>query len=80
MLSRIGTEPAREMLLKYAKINTGANEETPGFLNLCSLRPSCWAAFVGGMEREYGGWDEYVTKALEFSEEDLTKIKASLRG
>ncbi|KXH66556.1 hypothetical protein CSAL01_13561, partial [Colletotrichum salicis] len=46
MLSRIGTEPARERLLQQARTGGGslAFEQHPGFHNLCSLRTSCWDA------------------------------------
>ncbi|KAL0942245.1 uncharacterized protein CTRU02_200131 [Colletotrichum truncatum] len=82
MLSRIGTEPARERLLKYALLGTAlaAEDDHPGFYNMCSLRRSCWDAFVAGVEEEYGGWESYVTKTLGFSNEDLEKIKDHLRG
>lgn len=81
MLSRIGTEPARERLLRYARVGTGttADDEHPGFYNMCSLRTSCWDAFVAGVEETYGGWKGYVTKTLGFSTEDLEIIKLHLR-
>ncbi|KAK2730568.1 hypothetical protein CKAH01_02396 [Colletotrichum kahawae] len=81
MLSRIGTEPARERLLRYARVGTGttADDEHPGFYNMCSLRTSCWDAFVAGVEETYGGWEGYVTKTVGFSNEDLERIKAHLR-
>ncbi|KAJ0291818.1 hypothetical protein Brms1b_002649 [Colletotrichum noveboracense] len=81
MLSRIGTEPARERLLRYARVGTGttADDEHPGFYNMCSLRKSCWDAFVAGVEETYGGWEGYVTKTLGFSTEDLEIIKLHLR-
>ncbi|KAK4449148.1 hypothetical protein QBC34DRAFT_99227 [Podospora aff. communis PSN243] len=79
MLSRIGTEPAREQLLAFAMRGTGVTSvDEPGFYNLCSLRVSSWERFVKGVEREYGGWEGYVTGTLGFSQEDLDKIKRNL--
>jgi len=79
MLSRIGTEPGREQLLAFAMRGTGVKSvDEPGFYNLCSLKVASWERFVKGVEREYGGWDSYVTKTLGFSEEDLAKIKKNL--
>jgi hypothetical protein len=81
MLSRIGTEPAREMLLKFARLGTGVeSDDTPGFLNLCSLRPTGWEAFVAEVTQVYGGWEGYVTNALGFSPEDLEKIQKNLKA
>lgn len=81
MLSRIGTEPAREQLLAFAMKGAGVDSiEAPGFYNLCSLRVSAWERFVEAVEREYGGWDGYVTNTLGFSEEDLVTIKRNLKG
>ncbi|WQF88982.1 hypothetical protein CDEST_13996 [Colletotrichum destructivum] len=36
-----------------------------------SLRPSCWNAFITGVQEDRGGWKGYVTKALGFSNEGL---------
>lgn len=81
MLSRIGTETARERLLRYARIGTGiTTDNSPGFNNLCSLRTSCWDAFVAGVQEKHGGWEGYVTGTLGFSDDDLGKIKTNLRG
>jgi hypothetical protein len=80
MLSRIGTEPARERLTAFVKDNIDVQDyEVPGFWNMVSLRPTFWKAFVGGVYAEYGGWEGYV-KGLGFSEEELNTIKKNLRG
>ncbi|KAF4984621.1 hypothetical protein FZEAL_233 [Fusarium zealandicum] len=81
MLSRIGTEQARERLIVFIKTSLGLDDpETPGFWNMASLRPTFWRAFVEGVDAEYGGWDGYVTKGLGFSAEDLETIKKNLRA
>ncbi|KAF4430945.1 hypothetical protein F53441_13930 [Fusarium austroafricanum] len=80
MLSRIGTEPARERLIAFVKANIDVEDtEVPGFWNMVSLRPSFWKAFVEGVDAEYGGWDDYVM-GLGFSAEDLHTIKDNLRA
>ncbi|CAJ0539839.1 Ff.00g072530.m01.CDS01 [Fusarium sp. VM40] len=80
MLSRIGTEPARERLVAFVKDNIDVQDyEVPGFWNMVSLRPTFWKAFVGGVDAKYGGWEGYV-KGLGFSEEELKTIKNNLRG
>ncbi|KAI0473145.1 protein-tyrosine phosphatase-like protein [Xylariaceae sp. FL0804] len=79
MLSRVGTEPVREMLLKFAmEGSNAAGQEAPGFYNLCSLRRGCWEAFARGVERDYGGFEKFVTDELAFSHEDLAKIRKHL--
>lgn len=79
LLSRIGTEPARKALLQVVLASTKAESiEQPGFQNLCELREESWNAFVKGVERDFGGFDKFVTGKLGFSEDDLVKIKANL--
>lgn len=81
MLSRIGTEPAREKLMAFVLASLGTDDlTTPGLLNVTNLRPTSWNAFLDGLRKEYGGWDGYVTKGLGFSEQDLEQIKKNLRS
>ncbi|KAI0187148.1 protein-tyrosine phosphatase-like protein [Astrocystis sublimbata] len=78
-LSRIGTEPVREMLINFAKRGTDASgDDQPGFYNLVSLKKSCWLAFVKGLGKQYGGFEEFVTGRLGFSQQDIAKIKKNL--
>ncbi|KAI1336319.1 protein-tyrosine phosphatase-like protein [Xylariaceae sp. FL0016] len=79
LLSRIGTEPVRLMLLQFAMKGTNAtDQDQPGFRNLCSLKRPCWDAFVEGVEKEYGGFENFVTGELGFSQDDLARIKTNL--
>ncbi|KAK5987136.1 hypothetical protein PT974_11254 [Cladobotryum mycophilum] len=80
MLSRIGTEPARDKLLQFAMFSVGITDPaTPGFYNLVDLRPEYWAAFLEGLNDKFGGWDGYVTGELGLSAEDLEIIKKNIR-
>ncbi len=85
MLTRIGMEPVRDEMVKFAR--TGSSDESdeskpagpaPGFLNLISLRVVCWHAFLVALENEYGGFEGYIAKALGFSAEDVATIKKNL--
>jgi hypothetical protein len=79
LLSRVGTEPAREQLLAFAKKGSRIDSmDAPGFHNLASLRDECWKAFLGALDSEYGGFTGYVTKSLGFSEDDLKVIVKNL--
>ncbi|KAK8048901.1 tyrosine phosphatase [Apiospora phragmitis] len=79
LLSRIGTEPVRKHLVAFAMAETHAkSEDQPGFLNLCSLTAASWNAFVNGVQREYGGFEKFVTEKLGFSAEDVATIKRNL--
>ncbi|KAH8652999.1 hypothetical protein BGZ61DRAFT_594861 [Ilyonectria robusta] len=81
MLSRLGTESAREKLGGFAMASLGVSDpETPGFWNLVSLRPSYWNAFLEGLRDKYGSWEGYVTKGQGFLEVDLEMIKKNLRS
>ena len=81
MLSRIGTEPARDKLLAFIMTSLGVTDTaSPGFVDMVSLRPQYLNAFLQGLEEQYGGWDSYVTKTLGFSDEDLAKIKKNLQS
>lgn len=79
LLSRIGTEPAREQLLAFAKKGSRVQSvDQPGFHNLANLREVCWKAFLSALDREHGGFSGYVTKTLGFSDEELNAIVKNL--
>lgn len=88
LLSRIGTEVAREHLLAFAKKHSMSAEddddgsasfdEVPGFFNLVSLKGTCWDAFVEAVGKKFGGFEGYATKVLGFSKDDLVIIKRNL--
>ncbi|KAJ4395960.1 hypothetical protein N0V93_000176 [Gnomoniopsis smithogilvyi] len=90
LLTRIGYEPAREQLVKFAMKWSGADTgdepdlelsyNIPAFYNLVSLKASCWDAFVDAVKKDYGGFEGYVTKVLGFSDDHLVKIKDHLVG
>ena len=79
LLSRVGTEPAREQLAAFARKGAGVeSDNAPGFYNLCSLKAASWKALVDAVESTYGGFEGYVTRKLRFTSEDLATIKKSL--
>ncbi|KAL8377784.1 hypothetical protein RB595_008460 [Gaeumannomyces hyphopodioides] len=81
LLSRVGTEPAREMLLGFLMKGSGAaTTDDPGLHNLASLRSSSWRAFLDAVAREHpdGGLRAYARDALGFSEGELRLIAYNL--
>ncbi|KAK8139723.1 hypothetical protein PG984_000846 [Apiospora sp. TS-2023a] len=79
LLSRIGTEPVRKHLIAFAMAGSHAkSQDQPGFLNLCSLTAASWNAFVNGVQRDYGGFEKFVTDKLGFSAHDVITIKKNL--
>ncbi|KAL8403638.1 hypothetical protein RB594_008770 [Gaeumannomyces avenae] len=88
LLSRVGTEPAREMLLGFLMKGSGAaTTDDPGLHNLASLRPGSWRAFLAAVDREHlpggggnggDGLRAYARDALGFPEEELRLIAYNL--
>ncbi|GKT63250.1 tyrosine phosphatase [Colletotrichum tofieldiae] len=81
MITRIGSEPIRDILLENA-IREHANEkglDDEPFYNLCSLRISTWELFMKQINIKYGGFEGYVTGRLGFSKDELEKIRINLR-
>ena len=80
LLSRIGTEPAREQLLAFVSKAAGVDAagNPIGFHNIASLRDVCWKAFLAELENKYGGFAGWVTKVLGFSDDDLKVIAKNL--
>lgn len=82
LLSRIGYEPAKAKLMAYAAGASTAGpsegQKGPGFMNLISLTPSCWDAFLDTVGDKYGGFEGYAISVLGLEKEDLVKIKMNL--
>ncbi|KAH8170532.1 tyrosine phosphatase family protein [Sarocladium implicatum] len=82
MLSRIGTEPAREHLTQYALGTTGVESmDLPGLYELINQKPSYFSALEEGLREKYGGREGYVTseEGLGMSQGDLETVKRNLR-
>ncbi|EFX02609.1 hypothetical protein CMQ_2538 [Grosmannia clavigera kw1407] len=93
VLSRLGNEPVREDLERFARSGAGvlatstvAAEDVdltapppPGFDNLLNLRVRCLKAFLDALDEQYGpnGFVGYA-KSLGFSDADLATIKTNL--
>ncbi|CAI0648626.1 unnamed protein product [Colletotrichum noveboracense] len=80
MLSRIGSEPVRELLLQRAVEDNNCDFDVPVFHNLCSLRLSTWQLFMTQVEAKYGGFEKYAMVTLGFSREEIERIVGHLRA
>lgn len=81
MLSRIGLEPARDMLMMGIKAGLKLDDvESPEFHNVASIRPSFWAAFQKELGQKHGGWDGYIRETLGFSDADVERMRDNLNG
>jgi hypothetical protein len=81
LLSRVGTEPAREQLMQFALKGSGAYSfDDPGFQNMAELREKCWDAFVAEAGKKYGGFWGYAVTELELGEDGVKKIRENLRS
>ena len=87
VLTRIGTEPFREVLMgkliqQLGEDGKGLRLDTPGFSEMCSTRGSTIVAFLKSMDEKWGGEGNgvkgYLTEEIGLTEEDITKIKGKL--
>ncbi|KAL3305659.1 tyrosine phosphatase [Colletotrichum asianum] len=80
MITRIGSEPVRDVLLQRAIEEHNCNFDVPVFRNLCSLRLSTWQLFTRQVEAEYGGFEKYAMARLGFSRDEVERIAGHLRA
>lgn len=81
MLSRVGLEPARGMMVLAIKAGFNATDvDSPGFHNVASIRPSYWREFKAGLQEKYGGWDGYIRNTLGFDDTEVQKMRENLTG
>ncbi|KAE9570742.1 Tyrosine-protein phosphatase [Colletotrichum fructicola] len=80
MITRIGSEPVRELLLQRAIEEHNYNFDVPVFHNLCSLRLSTWQLFTREVTAKYGGFEKYAMVRLGFSRDEVERIAGHLRA
>lgn len=79
-LSRVGVEPARELLTQMLKMwNKDWTLETPGMKEFSQIKAEFMLGTLEMMEERYGGVEGYV-RGLGFVDNDLVKIRKVLRG
>lgn len=85
-LTRIGTEPFRDVLLNSLMKEMKATLETPGMVEMCGCHAIVIEEFLDGMDQQYAagesgkGVERYLVSELGFTEEEVALLKAELRG
>jgi hypothetical protein len=88
-LTRIGTEPFRDVLLgkllqQMGDDGKGLRMDTPGMEDMCSVKGPSILAFLRSMDEKWGGAGKgvkgYLTEVMGLSERDLARIKEKLRA
>ena len=81
LLTRVGAEPGRKMILGPLLHATGpAGLDNTGLRNICGVHPETMIAFVEAVEENYGGVRGYLTKTLGLSQEDVATIILHLKS
>lgn len=85
-LTRIGTEPFRDVLIKSLMKEMKATLETPGMVEMCGCHAAVIEEFLSGMDQKYAGGESgkgverYLISELGFTEEEISLLKAELQG
>lgn len=80
-LTRVGIEPVRDMLLaKLAAGNFKVDMNSPRMAEYNKMPLDWWTSVFEQMEGRYGGVAGYVRDELQFTNADIAKIRAVLRG
>ncbi|KAI0375894.1 hypothetical protein BV20DRAFT_932406 [Pilatotrama ljubarskyi] len=74
-LTRVGREPAREMIMKRLSKVPYFATNTEAALNMFSSRAETMLAFLQMLEERYGGVEEYVKKVVGLTDEDIATIR-----
>ncbi|MBE3045022.1 tyrosine-protein phosphatase [Candidatus Bathyarchaeota archaeon] len=80
VLTRIGAEPVRDILLGPLLGGTGpASLDNPGVRNICGVPPGAMQGLIKAVDEGFGGARGYLVKELGFSAEDVDSITAHLK-
>ncbi|KAH9850816.1 protein-tyrosine phosphatase-like protein [Lenzites betulinus] len=74
-LTRVGREPAREMIMKRLSNVPYFATNTEAALNMFSSRAETMIAFLQMLQERYGGVEEYIRKIVGLSDEDIAAIR-----
>ncbi|KAF5320811.1 hypothetical protein D9619_000687 [Psilocybe cf. subviscida] len=74
-LTRIGREPAREMIMARLSKEPLFASNNEAALNMFTCRHETMQAFLQHFDTHYGGAEEYIRRYIGFSDEELATVK-----
>ncbi|KAL4247084.1 Protein-tyrosine phosphatase-like protein [Abortiporus biennis] len=77
-LTRVGREPARQMVMARLSKEPLFASNNEAALNMFSSRPETMHAFLDLLDRTYGGVDKYLKHHVELTDEDIDVIRRNL--
>ncbi|KAH6915078.1 protein-tyrosine phosphatase-like protein [Coprinopsis sp. MPI-PUGE-AT-0042] len=77
-LTRVGREPAREMIMQRLSQEPLFASNNEAALNMFTCRHETMIAFLKHMEEAYGGAENYVKHYVGLSDEDIETVKRNL--
>ncbi|KAF9455935.1 protein-tyrosine phosphatase-like protein [Collybia nuda] len=77
-LTRVGREPAREMIMARLSREPLFASNNEAALNMFTCRHETMLAFLTLLQDKYGGVESYVKKHLEFSDGDIEAIRKNI--
>ncbi|KAI0751035.1 protein-tyrosine phosphatase-like protein [Daedaleopsis nitida] len=78
-LTRIGREPAREMVMERLSKVPFFQTNAEGALNMLSSRSETMIAFLRMLNERYGGVEKYLQTVVGLTDEDITTIRTNFR-
>lgn len=77
-LSRVGREPAREMIMSRLSKEPLFASNNEAALNMFTCRHDTMLAFLSVLQERYGGVEAYAKHFLSLSDDDIEKIRGSM--
>ncbi|KAF5388337.1 hypothetical protein D9615_000639 [Tricholomella constricta] len=77
-LTRVGREPAREMIMARLSKEPLFASNNEAALNMFTCRHETMLAFLSLLEDKYGGVETYAKQRLALSDDDLSKIRSNI--
>ncbi|KAF9450637.1 hypothetical protein P691DRAFT_664908 [Macrolepiota fuliginosa MF-IS2] len=74
-LTRVGREPAREMIMARLSKEPLFASNNEAALNMFTCRHETMIAFLKLVEEKYGGFEEYVKRYVGLGDADISKIR-----
>ncbi|KAF8165595.1 protein-tyrosine phosphatase-like protein [Crassisporium funariophilum] len=77
-LTRVGREPAREMIMARLSKEPLFASNNEAALNMFTCRHETMQAFLKHLDEKYGGVEEYIKRYVGLTDEEITTIKSNI--